>query len=324
MSYPKGFSNEYETLVPFYNELIALIPNNIKLIIVVNTKKVQCELKCRFRDRPNLELVVVNFWDEIWLRDCMGLYAGNQIYKPNYSPNYCNLAKETTYYRYVNKLAKRILAETLTQTIIDIPLNIDGGNFVHNTETVFLTEKVVEDNPGKDVKQIIKDYTGLAPIIVKRSYYDVIGHTDGYMAFKDKQTIFVSQYAQLPYLKKDVQYVNMLKSVAIDNGFKVLPIFDHPVDEPIQCACKGKKTRSCLFSACGIYVNYIRFNNLIIMPEYSLPANSPIENNWMNKKWLQSLGFDVLSINCDQLYFTQHSLVHFGCQRIGISERGAS
>ena len=30
------------------------------------------------------------------------------------------------------------------------------------------------------------------------------------------------------------------------------------------------------------------------------------------------------SIDSVLLYFTQHSLVHFGCQRIGISERGAS
>jgi len=301
LSYPKGFLNEYEVLIPFYNQLIELIPDNINLIIVVNTKKVKQELKCRFRHKTNLDLIVVNFWDEIWLRDCMGHYDGTQIYKPNYSPNYCNLAQETTYYRNINKLTKRILAETLSSNIIDIPLNIDGGNFVHNTKAVFMTNKVVEDNPGKDVSQIIRDNTGLEPIIVKRGYYDVIGHTDGYMAFKDENTLFVSQYQPLPYLKKDIHCLAAIKSIATDNGFKVLPMFDHPVDEHIKCACKGKKTRSCLFSARGIYINYIRFNNLIIMPEYSLSVSTPIENNWMNKKWLQSLGFDVLSINCDHL-----------------------
>lgn len=301
LAYPKGFSNEYESLVPFYDSLIELIPRDINLFVIVNTKKTEMELKARFSHKLNLDTIVVNYFDEIWLRDCMGLFAGDTIYKFNYAPNYCTLGKEVKYYQYLNKLTKGILSAAFTSNIVEIPLSIDGGNFVHNTERVFMTEKVYEDNPGKDVKRIIKDYTGQEAIIVERSCYDVIGHTDGYMAFKDKETLFISEYPNLPYLKKDVQYVKMLKDVAIQNGFKVLPIFDKPVDEPIQCACKGKKTRSCLFSASGVYVNYIRFNDCIIMPEYTMVKDSPIDYNWTNKKWLESLGFSVLTINCDQL-----------------------
>jgi len=301
LAYPKGFFNEYEALVNFYDQLIELIPFNIPLTVITNTKKIQRELNRKFSHKSNVDTIVINFFDEIWLRDCMGVIAENKIYKFNYSPNYCTLGKETKYYQYLNKLTKQILAKAFTSSIIEVPLNIDGGNFVHNTKKVFMTEKVYEDNPGKDVKRIIKDYTGLDAIIVKRSCLDVIGHTDGYMAFKNRDTIFISEYPNLPYLKKDIEYVNMLKSVAINNGLKVLPIFDNPVDEPIQCACKSKKTRSCLYSAGGVYVNYIRFNNYIIMPEYSLKTKSEVEHNWTNKTWLESLGFDVLCVNCDQL-----------------------
>ncbi|MFD2144119.1 agmatine deiminase family protein [Mucilaginibacter antarcticus] len=301
MAYPKGFSNEYEILVEFYDRLIELIPRDIKLFVITNTRKTERELKARFKHKPNVDTLVINYFDEIWLRDCMGVFAGDKIYKFNYSPNYCTLSKETNYYRYLNKLTKQALTEAFTSQIIEVPLNIDGGNFVHNTEMVFMTEKVYEDNPGKDVESIIKQYTGLDAIVVGRNYYDVIGHTDGYMAFKDKDTVFISEYPQLSHLKRDVDYVNMLKSVAVNNGLKVLPIFDNPADEPIQCACKNKKTRSCLFSARGVYVNYIRFNECIIMPEYSEPNNSPTDYNWMNKQWLESQGFDVLTINCDAL-----------------------
>lgn len=301
LAYPKGFSNEYETLVTFYDELIELIPRDIKLFVITNTKKVQRKLKVKFSHKPNVDTIVVNYFDEIWLRDCMGVFAGDKIYKFNYSPNYCTLGKETRYYQYLNKLTKQALAEAFTSSIIEIPLNIDGGNFVHNTKKVFMTEKVYEDNPDKDVEGIVKQYTGLDAIVVGRNYHDVIGHTDGYMAFKDEGTIFISEYPKLSHLKQDIEYVKILKSVAINNGFKVLPIFDNPVDEPIQCACKKQKTKNCLFSARGVYVNYIRFNDYIIMPEYSVSNNSPIEYNWMNKLWLQSQGFNILSINCDQL-----------------------
>jgi len=301
LAYPKGFSNEYEGLVPFYQKLIELIPDDIDLIIIVNTKKVQGEIRNRFKHKNNIQTIVINYFDEIWLRDCMGVFAGDKILKPNYSPNYCSLNKEAKYYQYLNKLTKRALSQVFTLPIIDIPLNIDGGNFVHNAQKVFMTEKVYEDNPGKNIKQIIKEYTGLDAIIVEKCVHDVIGHTDGYMAFKDDSTLFISEYPNLPHLKKDLAYTQKLKSVALANGFKTLPIFDNPIDEPIECACKGEKTRSCLLSAKGVYVNYIRINNHIIMPEYSLTKNSQIEYNWMNKKWLESLGFNILSINCDHL-----------------------
>lgn len=301
LSYPKGFLNEYETLTPFYDGLIELIPEDVNLFLITNTKKVQQELRGKFSHKSNIEIIVINYFDEIWLRDCMGIAADGKILKPIYSPNYCTLSKETKYFQYLNKLVRRFFSDLGMSNIVDVPLSIDGGNFVHNTKKVFLTAKVVEDNPGKDVKRIIKDYTGLDAIIVDRSYYDVLGHIDGYMAFRDEDTLFVSEYPNLPYLKQDIKYVKMLRSVAESNGFKVIPVFDMPIDEPVHCNCKGKKTRSCLYSARGVFVNYIRFNNYIIMPEYTIPQNSSVEYNWMNRKIFESYGFDVLSINCDQL-----------------------
>lgn len=301
LSYPKGFFNEYETLTPFFDQLIELIPKDIHLIVIVNKQSIKRELLNKFSHKGNIEVLVVNYWDELWLRDCMGIFAGDKIYKPQYMPNYCGLKNEGKYYQYVNKLTKRILTEVYSSYIVNIPLNIDGGNFVHNGNKVFLTEKVCEDNPGKDVEKIIEDYTGLLTIVVGRSCYDVIGHTDGYMAFKDESTLFISEYPKLPYLKKDNEYVQTLKSIALNNGFNVLPIFDRPVDELISCACKAKKTRSCLFSASGIYVNYIRFNDCIIMPEYKMPANCNVDYNAINKEWLTDQGFNVLGINCDHL-----------------------
>lgn len=301
LSYPKGFSNEYESLVPFYLKLFELIPNDIKLFVIVNNKKAETEIKSIFQHKPNLATILVNYWDEIWLRDCIGQSSDMGILKPIYSPNYCTLGEEKSYFQYLDKLSRRIIKSSINTLVTDIPLIIDGGNFVHNTEKVFLTDKVIEDNQGKNVKQILMDYTGLDAIIVKRSYYDVLGHLDGYMAFKDKDTLFVSEYPNLSYLKQDIKYINNLKSIALDAGFKVISIFDRPIDEPINCICKGKNTRSCLYSARGVYVNYIRFNNYIIMPEYSLPKNSELEYNWTNRKIFESYGFKVLSINCDQL-----------------------
>jgi len=298
LSYPKGFLNEYESLIPFFDKLIEIIPNDVHLFVIANNNKAKKTLQTKFKHKSNLDIVVINYWDEIWLRDCMGICSDNQFFKFKYHPNYCSLKNEVKYYQYINKYVNQIITKTLLLPIIEIPLNIDGGNFVHNTKTAFLTEKVYKDNPGKDVARIIQEYTGLEAVIVPQNPHDVIGHSDGYMAFKNEDTLFISDYQKQPFLKKDIAYVNKLKNIAVKNNFKVLPLFDNPVDEPINCACKNKKTRSCLYSARGLYVNYIRFNDYVIMPEYSLPANNTVEYNWINEKWLTSQGLNVIGINC--------------------------
>lgn len=63
-----------------------------------------------------------------------------------------------------------------------MPLYLDGGNFVNNTSTVFLTNKILEDNrelSKSEVIHILQDYTRLRPEIIERSKSDNIGHTDG-------------------------------------------------------------------------------------------------------------------------------------------------
>jgi agmatine/peptidylarginine deiminase len=94
LAYPKGFSYEYESLVPFYDQLIELIPRDINLFVITNTKKAAREVRVKFNHKPNVDTIVINYFDEIWLRDCMGVFAGDKIFKFNYSPNYCTLGKE--------------------------------------------------------------------------------------------------------------------------------------------------------------------------------------------------------------------------------------
>ena len=39
LAYPERFYNGYDELVPFYDELIALIPNNFKIGIITNNNQ---------------------------------------------------------------------------------------------------------------------------------------------------------------------------------------------------------------------------------------------------------------------------------------------
>jgi len=193
LSYPKKFYNEYERLIPFFDQLIEKIPNEIHVFAIVTTNIVAQEIKYKFSHK-NIDAIVIKDWDEIWLRDCMGIAKGVEIIKPIYYPNYCTLKSYWNYFKEINKLSRQIINESLSLNITDLPLILDGGNFVNNNTKVFITDKIADDNPGKRIKEMLFDYCGLESIIIKKNHYDVIGHSDGYMAFKDDETVFISRY----------------------------------------------------------------------------------------------------------------------------------
>src|ERR1035438_10237820 len=181
LAYPERFYNGYDELVPFYDELISLIPEDILIWAITNNDQSSDKLQDKFSHKQ-LNTFGIKEWDEIWLRDCIGICNGNHVLKPEYSPNYCN-QKLTHYYKNINLASRRIIHEILEKNIIDIPLKFECGNFVCNEHFVYLTDKVLQDNNHLapiHIKQIINVTTDLIPVFIKGNKSDTIGHTDGY------------------------------------------------------------------------------------------------------------------------------------------------
>ena len=299
LSFPKKFYNEYENLIPFYNELIELIPNDIHQFIITSTNQIALEIKNRFSHK-NLDTIVVRNWDEIWLRDCMGMVNGNQIIKPIYFPNYCSVKQYWNYFKNLNKLTKQIIQDSLSHEIVDMPIIMDGGNFINNSSLAFITDKIIKDNPGKKVVDLLSNYCGLKPILVKNNTYDTIGHIDGYMSFKDEDTVFISKYPQLKAFQKDNEYSEYLNKTALDNNLQVVSIYDRPFNQIAKCGCEDNC--DCFYTAKGTYINFLRLNDTVILPEYSIPKRMDDRGyNTVNEDTLTENGFNVLKINCDDV-----------------------
>lgn len=116
------------------------------------------------------------------------------------------------------------------------------------------------------------------------------------------QTMFISHYPNLKFLSPDIEYSEYLCQTMTDLGFNIVPIYDRPIDEPVDCGCKRKNKRSCYYSAKGTFINFIRLNNHIILPEYSMPQyQKEINYSKVNEKVLADSGFNVIRINCDEL-----------------------
>src|SRR5687768_4868640 len=88
LAYPERYYNEYDKLLPFYDELIELIPNEIELWIVSNNQSSIRKIRDKFYYKK-INVLGIKGWDEIWLRDCIGILKGDEILKPYYHPNYC-------------------------------------------------------------------------------------------------------------------------------------------------------------------------------------------------------------------------------------------
>jgi hypothetical protein len=194
----------------------------------------------------------------------------------------------------------------LEKDIIDIPLNLECGNFVCNDKYVYLTNKILEDNKNlgeNHIKQIINVTTGLIPVIIEGSKSNPISHTDGYMNFIDDKTVLIANYPSFQFLKDDIDFIKRLDENLKLVGTERITFYDRPVNEGANnCGCNGKSHSDCFFSARGSYINFLQINRTIILPEYTLPTKR--ESNFYNKinqEILEGLGFEVKRINCDLL-----------------------
>ena len=306
LAYPERFYNEYESLTSFYDTLIDIIPNSLQLWIVCNNQSSIQKLKQKFYYKK-INAIGIKGWDEIWLRDCIGFKRGKEIIKPYYHPNYCEMADPSfyNYYYKINKLSKIIIKECISERIVDLPLKLDGGNFVNNNSITFLTDKVVIDNrelSRSEITAIIKDFTGLQAIILPRNANDNVGHLDSLLAFTNNDQACIANYPSLPFLKQDIELLYKIRTLLEEEKIEVFEIHDRPIDEAVACNCYLKNKKACFSTARGNYVNFLRLNNTILLPEYTLPTLKETRYyNSINKEILENKGFEVISINCDQL-----------------------
>lgn len=302
LAYPDGFINEYDELVSFFDKLITKIPPEIQIHVIVSNIRAKQKLGFKFPGK-SLEIIVEEDWNEIWLRDVMGVSNGEHVYKPIYEPNYCNYLAKTMNYRNLNNIAINIIKDHLQKSIVQIPLRMDGGNFIANHRFAFITEKLLQDNdlPEKEITAIIKDKMGVTPILVPMNKGDVVGHTDGYMGFIEDDVICISEYPKLDSLKEDCKYLDSLKGICSDLNLRIQPIQERPLGYSIPCQCEAKK-KCCTYTANGCYVNFLRLNNTIILPEYTLTnLRETMYYNNVNEEALSKYGYQVIKINCDML-----------------------
>jgi agmatine/peptidylarginine deiminase len=206
----------------------------------------------------DLPIDIIPGTSDIWCRDFMPVQLDENtfcqfVYDPDYlrgfqylvtPPEKCRLPFMTSYRRE--------------------PLVLDGGNVVASRTKVILTDKIYQENPAvarPRLRQRLEEVFQAECIVIPHEPYDEVGHSDGVVRFVTEDSVLINNYSSV-----DPGYGERLQSLLERHGLAVdtLPLFEEK---------ETRRRRDDLRSAVGLYINYLRVGDVVVMPEYGRPED---------------------------------------------------
>jgi len=195
---------------------------------------------------------------DIWCRDYMPIQLGDGsfcqfIYNPDYLRGYEHLITP----------AEKCRLPPMTNYRAE-PIVLDGGNVVCSRSRAILTEKVYGANSGIERPRLRKRLAEIFQaecIFIPKQGGDQIGHSDGVVRFINENRVVMSDFSSV-----DAGYGDRVRGVLEKNGLHVetLPMFEEPAP---------RRRRDDIESAVGIYVNYLRVGDVVVLPGFDRPED---------------------------------------------------
>jgi agmatine deiminase len=194
---------------------------------------------------------------DIWCRDFMPVQLGeNRFCQFTYAPDYLR-----GFERLVTPPEKCRLH--FMESYRREPIVLDGGNVVASRTKVILTDKVYKENPAIERPRLWNRLEGLFQaecIFIPKEPYDPVGHADGVVRFVAEDRVLANDYSGV-----DPSYGAKLRKLLEGKGLEVetLPLVQE----------KGRRPPGDLPSAVGLYINFLRVGNVVVLPEYDRPED---------------------------------------------------
>lgn len=217
---------------------------------------------------------------DIWCRDYMPVKRpdGKFVqfkYEPSYLDDVPDLRTEPS-----------LVTKEMELDIIPCTLNVDGGNIERIGNTVIMTDRVFDENPGLTKDEI---HQQLEDVMQSKVYFmkaydkstDFTGHIDGMMRFKDAETLLGNDRSS------DFKYIQQgVDKLLNETGLNYI---DLPYFIPEKSNSKD--------SAIGIYVNFLKVENLILIPQFEINGNKDDEAFEFFKRNFPNHHVEAININ---------------------------
>jgi agmatine deiminase len=210
-----------------------------------------------FKDN-NLSCEFVEGTKDIWMRDFMPIKPmGGKYIQFDYHPCYLKHSAELI-------TDGSIIAKQLGIEVIQTDIKLDGGNFVCYNEKAIITSRIFKENENYKEHELInkiKDLLKLKRVIIIEEEYDDYGHSDGMVRFVDDNTVLINEYT-----KKHFKYKKRLIDVLEKENLKYIEI----------------PSTDNMTNAIGLYINYLQFDNVIILPKFNIKDDKRVLEQFKN------------------------------------------
>ncbi|MBN8215732.1 MAG: agmatine deiminase family protein [Spirochaetes bacterium] len=182
---------------------------------------------------------------DYFCRDYMPVWVrGSEFVLFNFNPKYLNTPVLAKFRTSQDLVIKR----NGFQRVIKSKIALDGGNIVRAKGRCILTDRVIRDNPGLaviDIVNEIENKLSCEVILIPELPNEVTGHADGLIRFISNDTVLIHEA-----VGKHSGWHRKLTRVLVKNGFsfETIPFRD------------TKSRQECL------HINYLEAGKAIIIP----------------------------------------------------------
>lgn len=198
---------------------------------------------------------------DVWAVDYMPIQIDwNKFVRFIYNPSYLQTKRDLKTISDVEEICNAIGIETLKTDII-----LDGGNVTRWKNKVIMTDRIFQENPTYERKQLISALYKLLQVdklyFVPEQPDDYTGHSDGMIRFLDENTVIINDYS------KEKEWFQRAFEIAIHNtGLDYIKI-PYNLDQ--------NKSND---QANGDYINYLQMENIVIIPTFGIKEDDEAVN----------------------------------------------
>lgn len=295
---------EREHLKIFYDKLLAYIPEEIDIILLVKDLSftdayLQKCIKAGIKNKIDFFYFPDLF--DIWVRDYAPLTTtGKMIHFPVkfvYAPKYVE-EKYEKYIGFDNEAGHLLGEKYINKGEHSIYFKWDMGNLSHNgAGTAIISNRLITDNENTSIdhelKFLLKIVLGFANIIfIPTEPDDETGHVDGMVRFISEKVVVVGAYPNHSVNHNFMETLTNNLKKDLGDDYAVIRLLNA---EPEEYISEG------IGSAVGNHMNFLRLNDLILFPYYNDQISKQPLQDFKSELERHKLNIKVIAVDMPEI-----------------------